>query len=904
MSLRIRGVKTELEDAGLETEGMAETTAQLQAKLKALTHGKVDIMINANEFKNTTQILREMSQVWEEMTDIEQAAALELIGGKRQANILSSLISNFETVEDVIESSMNSSGSAIAENEKYLDSIQGRIDQFTNSMQTFWNNILDSNAIKGFVEFGTDVIKFLDTVPGKITAIIVALGSFVKFKGINLFNLGPDILNRINEYSRLAEQLSALKSLNLNLGSSPENWNTAGITAYANAVEGLTANEQAEILVKQGLNKAQIREIMSRTGVEDKVIQETLSKKNLTNITSTLHAATVKDVLATDMAADARQREAIASYLAANGQEKLTKARLDEMRSLNLINDEQYLQYVNKLGGSWKSLISNLSKSPGVIMMVGMAVSALIEKIKTAKEITEELSEEYDELQSSISEIDGEIDSLNSELKTIQDKIDELNKKDSLSLTDAEQLNLLKQQSEELQRQKVLQEQLLTAREKQEDAKSLQMINNMLKTTAAGQQKAAEDTAAAWKIVLGVIGAVGAVGACIAGFPTGGATWAALPTILGFATAGGLVGASIGEKAGYSYSMRSNESGDSLIEWYESYENAIAEAEQEATEAESKYMSDMTEKNHEKWQKKLDYVNTLQTEMYDGLTELQGYISNLEYDDSTSDIIDGYNDLMAYLDVKSNTGNIHAQISSIESLKDEYYALSRGVDENGNNIALSAEEYARYNSIVNQVLSYQSGLTKGFDENGNAILRAANNTYTYNQLLATSIELLKKQQQEAAKDDVDDKSIVDYYDAIVDKYKKSKSNIAYGNTPSALTVSSGKNPHGFAGGANWGTDDVAEEISYIIGVDYNFAFGNPMNYVTDNIGLIQENRDKITSQLISTMKQMGLDDTTIQNYVNQVDVWLDSVVEKVSKLTEQAKAELREKLYIVPKAKL
>lgn len=66
---------------------MAETTSQLQAKLKALTHGKVDIMIDADNFKNTTQILREMAQVWEEMTDVEQAAALELIGGKRQAKL-------------------------------------------------------------------------------------------------------------------------------------------------------------------------------------------------------------------------------------------------------------------------------------------------------------------------------------------------------------------------------------------------------------------------------------------------------------------------------------------------------------------------------------------------------------------------------------------------------------------------------------------------------------------------------------------------------------------------------------------------------------------------------------------------------------------------------------------------
>ena len=110
LALRLRGAKTELEEAGEDVEGMAENTSQLQAKLKALTHGKVDIMLNADTFKNTTQILREMSAAWEDMTDIERAAALELMGGKRQANILSSVITNFETVEDVIETSMNSQG--------------------------------------------------------------------------------------------------------------------------------------------------------------------------------------------------------------------------------------------------------------------------------------------------------------------------------------------------------------------------------------------------------------------------------------------------------------------------------------------------------------------------------------------------------------------------------------------------------------------------------------------------------------------------------------------------------------------------------------------------------------------------------------------------------------------------
>ena len=51
-----------------------------------------------------------MSAAWKDMTDIERASALELMGGKRQANILSSLITNFQTVEDVIETSKQSEG--------------------------------------------------------------------------------------------------------------------------------------------------------------------------------------------------------------------------------------------------------------------------------------------------------------------------------------------------------------------------------------------------------------------------------------------------------------------------------------------------------------------------------------------------------------------------------------------------------------------------------------------------------------------------------------------------------------------------------------------------------------------------------------------------------------------------
>ena len=176
VALRMRGVKTELEDAGLETEGMAQTTSELQKKLLALTKGKVDIQLNSDEFKSTYEMLKEMSAVWDDMTDIDRAAALELIAGKRQANIVASLISNFQTAEDAAKSAADSTGSALTENEKVLDGIEGKTKLLTNSLQNMWNNSLNSEGVKMFLDIANAIAKAVDKIGLFKTAIMAIVG--------------------------------------------------------------------------------------------------------------------------------------------------------------------------------------------------------------------------------------------------------------------------------------------------------------------------------------------------------------------------------------------------------------------------------------------------------------------------------------------------------------------------------------------------------------------------------------------------------------------------------------------------------------------------------------------------------------------------------------------------------
>lgn len=134
-----------------------------------------------------------MSKAWDDMTGVNRAAALELMGGKRQANVLSAIIKNFDTVEDVIQTSLDSEGSAYKENEKYLSSIQGRIDLLKNATQTMWTDAINSDAIKFFVDLGTAIIKLVDDIGLFKTALGgLFAASSLKGKGLEFFKKTSD----------------------------------------------------------------------------------------------------------------------------------------------------------------------------------------------------------------------------------------------------------------------------------------------------------------------------------------------------------------------------------------------------------------------------------------------------------------------------------------------------------------------------------------------------------------------------------------------------------------------------------------------------------------------------------------------------------------------------------------
>lgn len=160
---------------GEETDGVIESVSKLQAKVKGLSG--VDILTDTGAYKDTYTIIKEIGQVWEQMNDINRAALLELLAGKNRSNAMAALLTNMEDLEGAYEDAMAAQGSAEAENEKYMNSIQGKIDQFTNAVQVMWKDALNSEAIKFFI----DVAKAIVTLVDKIGLLETAIGSIFAY---------------------------------------------------------------------------------------------------------------------------------------------------------------------------------------------------------------------------------------------------------------------------------------------------------------------------------------------------------------------------------------------------------------------------------------------------------------------------------------------------------------------------------------------------------------------------------------------------------------------------------------------------------------------------------------------------------------------------------------------------
>ena len=188
VSLRLTSTTAELAEMGEETEFACETMSDYRDLVMGLTHNEVDIVGDDGEYKSTYEMLKDISEVWDEMNSMEQSSLMKALFGARQANIGASILENFDVAQSALESSQGSRGSAYKEQQAYAESMQYSLDRLLATAQEFSNIALDDGFLKGVIDSATGFLEILTAIVdtlGLIPVIGATIGGIGIFKNLD-----------------------------------------------------------------------------------------------------------------------------------------------------------------------------------------------------------------------------------------------------------------------------------------------------------------------------------------------------------------------------------------------------------------------------------------------------------------------------------------------------------------------------------------------------------------------------------------------------------------------------------------------------------------------------------------------------------------------------------------------
>ena len=177
LSMRIRGYDEETEELSDDLKNISGDIADLTKT--ASTPGGISLFTDETKqtYKSTYQILKEISDIYDELSDKNRAELLEKLAGKRGGQVVAGLLSNFDAAEKALREMENAAGSADAE----MSIVEESIDFKLNALKETWvgtaQEILNrgdlGNAVDGLIKL-SEAFGWIITKTGIVKPAIAA----------------------------------------------------------------------------------------------------------------------------------------------------------------------------------------------------------------------------------------------------------------------------------------------------------------------------------------------------------------------------------------------------------------------------------------------------------------------------------------------------------------------------------------------------------------------------------------------------------------------------------------------------------------------------------------------------------------------------------------------------------
>ena len=186
--MRIRGYDEETEEYIGNIEELSGTIANLTKTVD--TPGGISLFTDEakTEYKSTKQLLLDIGEIYQDLTDKDQAGLLEALAGKRQGQIVAAILNNLDTVTESINKMETDTDSASRELETALDSIDVKWRQMketwgTGVAQNLFQRDDMKTVIYSFTKLG-EAVDWLTSKLGLFGSIGLGAGLFAGFKNV------------------------------------------------------------------------------------------------------------------------------------------------------------------------------------------------------------------------------------------------------------------------------------------------------------------------------------------------------------------------------------------------------------------------------------------------------------------------------------------------------------------------------------------------------------------------------------------------------------------------------------------------------------------------------------------------------------------------------------------------
>lgn len=159
--------------------GLSTIASRIVKNQDALAEYGITVKNVDGSLKSTFDVLSELKPKWDSMTDAQRTALGDTIAGTNQYKVLASVMQNFEHATDATKVALESAGSAAHENERYMESLEAKVQAVKAEFEDFSNRVLSKELVSGFLDAGQAVLQFVNTDFGASLTRIAGVGTTV-----------------------------------------------------------------------------------------------------------------------------------------------------------------------------------------------------------------------------------------------------------------------------------------------------------------------------------------------------------------------------------------------------------------------------------------------------------------------------------------------------------------------------------------------------------------------------------------------------------------------------------------------------------------------------------------------------------------------------------------------------